>query len=321
MNKKYKQYWISVICIVVGVVISQFIIFRIPVIFDLSLTKKLYDNASWIITEPKVLLMGSSHCNHGINPFLIEKTNRLEKNDVVNIGIDAATPFEMYTTYVKNKDKFKKVSIVYYTLEPWILSEKYYKYKFYEQIKLTLPQWQYISKEDPTKENRYFLTYKIFDEAYSASGKVGVNQGFDPLEHRQYAEMDVAKLKTWFEPVDKFPISDFQIEYLNKLKTLVESEGKIFVIVLTPAHLSWVNSYRQLEDIDDCIVNKINEQLLLVKVIGSLNPGKYNLNYEDFFDNNHLSTSGADKFTYAEFSNINVHYNLPSRKLQHLYIY
>jgi hypothetical protein len=321
MNKKYKRYWLSVICIIVVTLIPQFIIFRIPSIFDLSLNKGLYDHASWVLAEPKVLLMGSSHCNHNINPFLIEDMNGLVRNDVINIGVDAGTPFEMYTTYIKNKDKFKNVSIVYYTLEPWIISEKYYRFKSYEQIKLGLQQWRYIAKEYPSIDNMYFLPSKIFAQAYNLKGKSGTNQGFDPLQHHQFNEMSVNELKTWFEPVILFPISDFQLYHLNKLKELVETDGKIFVIVLTPAHASWFKSYRQLEYIDDMIINKINNHISSVKVIGSLNPVKYDLVSDDFADHNHLSSSGADKFTQIEFESIYSHRSLPSIKMQHLYNY
>jgi len=100
---------------------GQFLLFKFTPLYNLNLLTKLYDDASWVKGEPKVLIMGSSHARYHIIPKEIARLNpHYAMKDIVNIGENAASPFEMYTAYRKQKQKFNHVELVYYTLEPHI---------------------------------------------------------------------------------------------------------------------------------------------------------------------------------------------------------
>ena len=104
---QYKKF-VKIILLIIIVLspLTQFVLFKFTPIYNLNLYSKLYDDANWVNGHPKVLIMGSSHAKYHIIPSLIVKMNdQYQKNDIVNIGENAATPFEMFIAYNKQKKK------------------------------------------------------------------------------------------------------------------------------------------------------------------------------------------------------------------------
>lgn len=321
---RYKTTVLKIFFGIFSLLIGQFTFFRIPAIYNLCLSADLYDHAKWVEGKPKVVLMGSSHCYHGIDPKVIAQQNLLDENSVVNLGISAGTPFEMLVTYNKNLEKLKNAKILYYTIEPWVFYEKYYKHKAYEKIFIDMKQYfSFILKDG--SDYSYFFPSKLFLRALLSHGKGGSNQGFSPIqtqENHHFDEMTVDKLNEAFGSQSSgFGISRFQLESLQNLKNQAESNGTIVCFLLTPTDNSWISSYKKLHEYDLEFTKELNKHLGPVRVVGSFSPERFGLLKKDFYDDNHLALSGAKKYTQQLFENISGHVKLSPQKIVSLILY
>jgi hypothetical protein len=251
--------------------------------------------------------MGSSLARYGIIPSLISKNNGLEPDSVCNVGIDAGTPFEMYVTYKKQLNILSNATIVYYTIEPWIFSSKYYRYKKYEKIRLNYKQWRLLYK-DQGLFNDYLFPIHIFIDSleFKKSLSTPWNEYLLLPGHRHFQPLK--ELLFEYEPYTDFPVSLFQLYYLRKLKDAVEQNGGTFICVLVPKHRTWCRSYyRDCSRFNYDFVSLFNRYVGAVRIVGSNCDEAYKLKDADFFDSFHLNNVGAYRFTEAEFSDISRH--------------
>lgn len=284
------------------VLFGQMILFRIPAVFDLCLKTYLYDNAHWVKGSPKVMFMGSSRCYHNINPEIVQKNNSFALGEVVNLGNDGATPFEMLQTYIKNREKLKCADLLFFVLDPGFFSESGFIDRPYEKILLNKKQWVLMSERHG---NFYLLPSVIFFNALRfAPSKIGTNMGFHGLPSFDFLPVEgkMEKERLVHSNID-FPISNFEIKSLVDLKRIFEEDGGTFVLVLAPY---WDVSKLSDDFLEQCetVVSELNDSLGPVRVIGSWHREKFGLDYQDFKDSSHLSLSGAEKFTSILFSDI-----------------
>ncbi len=319
----YKKFVLTVIAVIVILgPTGQFLLFKFTPLYNLNLMTKLYDDASWVKGEPKVLIMGSSHARYHIIPKEIARLNpHYTMKDIVNIGENAASPFEMYTAYKKQTQKFKHVELVYYTLEPHIFNEKYYLYNKYEKIFLNFAQWKYLEEKEK-KKNEYFFPFQTFVNSLTFHiADRSRSNGFTYKKHKKFRPTTKQTILKQFTPLSLFPLSMFDVTYLGKLKKEVEARGGKFILVLTPAY-AWQKYYAQYaSDYDTQLVSALNNTLGPTPVIGSFWAEDFNLTYKNFYDDTHLSLSGASKFTKALFGNIDTHRHLKAAPLHHTYNY
>lgn len=321
MNKKFTL--IVLITIIILGPIGQFVLFKFTPVYSLNLLSELYNEASWVKGKPKIAIMGSSHARYHIVPSEIAKFNKnYELKDIVNIGENAASPFAMYTSFMKNRDKFTDLETVYYTLEPHMLGEKYYPYNKYEEVFLSYEQWKYL-EENHKKINNYFFPFQIFVNSlkFNNSNRSKTN-GYSKLNHKKFNKFSKGKVsKLIYEPLELFPVSLHGIKHLKKLKEELIKQGTELIFVLTPTY-TWQKYYAdEAKDYDDMLIKMINSNLGNTKVIGSLWPEDFELKYEDFKDDTHMAHSGALRFTQEVFSDINSHKLLKKDKLINTYMY
>lgn len=324
-------------CLVISylliLIVMQFFIFKFTSIHKIALYTKLYDYARWVKSDHvKVLIMGSSHARYSISPKCITENSKQYKYDeIFNVGAGAASPFAMYITYKKNIHKFKKLELVYFALSPHMLSEKYFLYLVYEKIFLNFKQWNYFLKHHYTYLKKYHLPVNlfffpifVFINSCQFSRKIfsGRNNGFDPLKHQDFASTKPNTIKKYvFDPLDIFPVSSFQIQYIKKLKKLIENNGGKFIMFLTPTY-TWHSFYKlEANEYDSALVFELNKNIGPVSIIGSLSSSKYDLDYSCFYDDTHLSEKGALRFTEAILKDIDRHKNLDVTHIKSLYEY
>lgn len=315
------------------VLIFQFIIFRMKFIYKISFFTKLYDFARWIKNEPKILIMGSSFARHHIVPEILAKqSKKYTYSEIYNIGNNSATPFQMYISFIKNKHKFKNLDIVYHTLDPHILGEKFYPYCKYEIILISFKQWNYLFKNHKKYMKKihklrywmYFFPILFFYRTLEFNRPIfsGRNNGFDPLKHKDFKPTKQNTIKKYFyEPLSLFPISNFQIYYLKKLKEEVEKLNSKFILILTPSY-SWHAHYKnEAKEYDTKLIEKLQEILEDSIILGSMKKDDFNLEYNHFWDDTHLSENGAVLFTQLLFKNIDSHNKIKPKKIISLYNY
>jgi hypothetical protein len=320
----YKKF---TLIIITGVIffgpIGQFLLFKYTPIYNLNLLTKLYDDASWVIGKPKIVIMGSSHARYHIIPAEIAKLNKdYELKDIVNIGENAASPFEMYTSFMKNRDKFSKVQIVYYTLEPHMLSEKYYPYNKYESILLNYKQWKYL-ENNHNKKNNYFFPFQTFVQTlkFKTTNRSKSN-GYSALKHKKFNKYSPGRVsKSIYEPLELFPVSLHGINSFKKLKEELDKQGAELIFVLTPTY-TWQKYYaKEAKVYDDMLIKLLNTAIGDSKVIGSFWPEDFALQYEDFKDDTHIAHSGALKFTQEVFYDIKKYNNLKLTAIKNTFSY
>jgi len=298
----YKKKIYLIIFSFVLILFSQMVLFRIPTVFNLCLKTYLYDNAYWVKDKPKVLLMGSSRCYHNIIPSIIQKMCGFDLGEVVNLGNDGATPFEMLHTYKKNRHKFEKASDLFFVLDPRFFFESSFVDRIYEKKLLSRKQWSILSEK---YGNFYFLPSVMFFNALRfIPTKNGDNMGFSGLPSHDFLAIEAKSNNTnHIYSNEDFPVSAFEIESLVDLKRMFEEDGGTFVLVLAPY---WDVSKLSDDFLEQCetVVSELNDSLGPVRVIGSWHREKFGLDYQDFKDSSHLSLSGAEKFTSTLFSDI-----------------
>ena len=321
MSKKFTL--IIIISVILFGPVGQFLLFKYTPVYNLNLLTKLYDDASWVKGKPKIVIMGSSHARYHIIPKEIAKLNdKYALKDIVNIGENAASPFEMYTSFMKNKDTFSELETVYYTLEPHMLGEKYYANNTYEKVFLNYTQWKYLEKYHK-KKNNYFFPFQTFIKSlkFKTSNRAKTN-GYSALKHKKFNVYSKGKVPNQaYEPLELFPISSFGMKAFKKLKEALDKQGTELIFVLTPTY-SWTKYYAsEAKEYDDMLISLLNEHLGKSKIIGSLWAEDFNLTYEDFKDDTHMAHSGSLKFTQKVFTSIDKYKNIKPKILKNTYLY
>lgn len=302
--------------------VGQFLLFKFTPLYDLNLLSKLYDEADWVKSPPKILIMGSSHAKYQIIPADIAKLNQgYIKSDIVNIAENAASPFHMYHAYMKGKEKFTQLEKVYYTLEPHILGEKYRLYLQYEKNHINYQQWQYF--EARKTSNGYFYPFQQFIDTLKFSiPDRSLSNGYIAKGHKDFIPFSKGKVAVQvFDNIELFPVSDFQMLYLSKLSRELRRNQVELYFVLTPTY-SW-HKYYQHEAVafDQQLIEKLNQSLGKSVVIGSMWSEDYGLGYVDFYDDTHLTHSGAQKFTRKVFKDISAHSQLVAKDFKPTFQY
>jgi hypothetical protein len=326
------ELFLAILGIILLFFLAQLLIFRVQKIYNLCLRTQLYDYAKWVKEKPKVLIMGSSHARSQISPQEIAKhSKKYRYEEIYNIGADAACPFAMYTTYKKNEAQFDKLELVYYTLDPHLLGEKYYLYTKYEKIFLSLKQWRYFTKHHKNylklhhqESNKYFFPSIIFFHALEFRRPIfsGRNNGFNPLQHKEFQPFSKDKVAKYiYEPLDVFPVSEFSLYYLCQLKKEIEQKGAKFIFLLTPTY-SWAHFYKQEADsYDQKLIAQLEKKSSKGIVLGSLFGEDFGLLFKDYQDDTHLSETGAIKYTKSIFKNIDDHHQLKEKPFKATYHY
>ncbi len=269
----------------------------------------IYDRGHWIKNDnlnPKLVFLGSSMTRHTIIPDIIAKNSNLKQGDIVNLGMNAATPYEMYLTFKKNIDSFRNVQVVFYNLDPWIFSKKYYVHKKYEKTLWTFEEWEKYSND---KGLTNYLNYKttLFKESIN---KPNYNMpsfkdfGYEPLECKEEYKLETKEgIEDFFKNIindENHAISFFQLEYLKKLKQIVETNNSKFVILYVPNQESYtknINEYNS--DYNKVLEYQLNKHLGDTIQYGTFCPSIIGLeNKLDFFDKSHLCDKGAKKYSF-----------------------
>ena len=97
--------WISIFLLIALAfpIIQFFVFYIIPMNTFQTLFEKTctYDNGIWLKNNkenPKIVFMGSSMSRHTIIPKIVSN-NQYKNGEIVNLGMNAATPYEMYITF------------------------------------------------------------------------------------------------------------------------------------------------------------------------------------------------------------------------------
>ena len=85
---------------------------------------------AWVSkTRNRVVLIGSSTVKAGLNANIISVKLFNDKVSVINLGNMPTNSIKQYYAIQKNIDHFPDSCIYIIGIDPWVFSEKYYKYE------------------------------------------------------------------------------------------------------------------------------------------------------------------------------------------------
>jgi hypothetical protein len=163
--KENSYFWLMKTMIIPFLAGSSIIVFTIwgsvlathLVPFYFNTHSRIYE----ISRSPTIIFMGSSTARHHIDTEVVQKSNDLLAGEVLNIGMNASTPIENYTLILNNTDLFKNAKSVFYSLDPWIYSKTYYKYRRIERVLWSQREWD-IAKTEFQLDGKYLSSWKYF---------------------------------------------------------------------------------------------------------------------------------------------------------------
>jgi len=311
---------ISFLLIVTIVFVLQFLLFRYTKLYNLNLLFGLYKNKLSKPSKAKILILGTSHGKSHIIPKEIALSNNIQEEDILNLSKVSASSFELYHTYIANKHLLKDVTDVYITITPHMYCEKFYPYYKYELIFLKYTQWKYLIKTHKKylkdthniKYNYFFLPILIFFKSLKyTNNELGTFRGYEARNYNQkklnrFNKKNIAKY--FITPEELFKPSIFLINQLKKLQDeLIKDKINVYYI-LTPTYKNFASSYKdELKNYDSLLVHQLNKTLGKTILLGSMYDNHFNLKEYDFYDDTHLSHSGAVKFTRTIYDDISSH--------------
>jgi hypothetical protein len=302
---------------VVVIYLLQFLLFRFKPFYTLNIAFGLYKNRLQKESNAKILILGTSHGKAHIIPKEIAIQNNLLETDVLNLAKVAASSYETYITYKSNMDKLKSVQKVYITITPHMYCEKFFPYYPYERGLLSKKQWDYLhsnhnsylKKMHNIEYNYYYFPILAFLRSLKiVKNSIKEHLGYQPRNYKpeklnRFSKDNFADY--FVTPLDIYKPSGFLIESLKKLQDLLKSKDIEVNYILSPTYGQFASLYKtELKEYDELLVKKLNTILGEQVLLGSLDGQSFGLSEYDFYDDTHLTHSGAVKYTRDIFSDI-----------------
>lgn len=246
------------------------------------------------------ILSGSSSVRYGLSCSIL---NNYKSGNFVNLAMDAGDPIRTY--FLLKNLRLDNVQAVYFGLDPWIYTKRYYKHRrsiMYLDFSI-LEAYNYSVEHDRTT---FIKRYKVLLESIfhlnklaSATNNLEFPQDFGSVGLVRNATNFQASPKDWFQ-LEKYDWSEIQFEYLKKISELCKSRNWQFSVFIPPKRIDFVMKYRE-----DCkIIHK--EYIERVDKTGFDSPifGSFNDidDYEAFSEAYHLNKIGQEKYSEIFFS-------------------
>jgi len=264
------------------------------------------DFGCWVKSQPEVIVMGSSMPRLGVNPVVVAESNGLSRGRVATVARNGATPLQAYVSYARNEKSLGAASEFFYSVEPWLLSDRFYRFAFRERLIWSLSQWRLASKKFEL-DGGYFLPFPWADllvnfskprEARRCQFTPGRILGHQPADYQREEAWVDPYLHEAFDDMELFGPSQVQVRYLGKLKRRVEANGGRFTLMLTPKHERYSEIYAQHPNYDAALRRLLIEELGADQpVLGKSIDPEFSGSKELFMDAVHLGSTGAKRFS------------------------
>jgi len=324
-----KKWWWTTIFVTLALLILQFFLFRWEKVYDLCWEFYYEDHVWWVDTPAKHIVIGSSSAMNSIMPNRIHKENELEANHSLNLGMNGVTPIIALANLKRYLKRFPPPERVDLAITPSMFTEAYHVAKGYEKIYLSWGQWEHSqkwkNKNRPKITNSYFFPAMLFwsnlnfnrnylfRQYHFTLDEMRTTRGFRPIYERSHS---IEIRRTVLPLINKhFGWSHPQLAALRKTHQLLDDLGVKIYHLITPLH---PKAYVIFEE-DDAALKEL--ELLLSQtvsprpVLGSLNPTPLGLTHENFFNADHITVSGARKFTSKVYGNMTEHHELPTQQI------
>lgn len=259
-----------------------------------------YKWINFVYADSIILLAGSSSVKYGLSCSIL---NELSDNNVkyVNIANEARDPIQTY--FILTNMYLNRVSTIYYGLDPWIYTKKYYKYRpsyiyldfsFFDIL-------QYTREHDISalyKRNKSFFKF-IFPEnkkmIKNDDRSIPPDFGSATLEKKP-KNFDQA-INEVFQ-IKKYGWSDLQFIYLKKIAVFCEERKIKFAVFIPPKRSDFTRIYRQkCGAVHRDYISKLTDIGLNVPVFGRFDQLEDIGDSVYFVDAYHLNPLGQKKYS------------------------
>ena len=258
MNRFIKKLLILIIVPILPIILLELLISnQRQAIFEEIAFEKNYsqDAASYkwieILDNDSInILAGSSSVRYGLS---CKELNKLSTDNsiYVNIAMDARDPIQTY--FILKNLKLGSIRNIYFGLDPWIYTKKYYKYRNrYLYLDFTILEFlQYFQEHD---KSTFIERYKaLFKYILNSSQKKHVENFITPEDFGSVAlhrtAINFNNLSDSYQ-LEKYDWSNLQFEYLKKIESLCEVNKIKFCLFIPPKRSDYTqhfkNSYQEV---------------------------------------------------------------------------
>jgi hypothetical protein len=251
------------------------------------------DNYLWLKnTSNKFIIMGSSTVATGLNADIIQKKLGLEKGDVVNLGLMPTNSIKSYFLLKQHLKHIPDGVTLIYGFDPWVFSEKYYKYDPILYCKWSIKQRIYMFIKE--KNISAILGGNVFNELLECNNKSDIFSIPEFFGTKSWSGTD-SKVNANFQEWISYPIfkeSKLFIEYQQKIEKLIMGKHGLIIYYLPPRRIDWYTYFENHSfnvKVKDIVIRDhetINFEIKYASEIAG-----------DFIDFCHLSNKGRDKIS------------------------
>ncbi len=191
------------------------------------------------------ILAGSSSVKYGLSCSVLN-TLANDNSKYVNIAKEARDPIQTY--FILKQLDFKNIDVVYFGLDPWIYSRRYYKFRNnYLYLDFNFLQCFYFALEQDKKV--FFKRYQCLIDFALKKKASGIAPNYEIPDDFGSTTLDrtavnFTDLGDWFE-LRKYGWSELQFVYLKKTQDLCRKRNIQFVLFLPPKRSDFSTYYAQ----------------------------------------------------------------------------
>jgi len=265
-----------------------------------------------IQADSLIILGGSSTVRNGLSCNVL---NEITSNNFkhANIAYNARDPIQ---TYFIIKNLNIKIHTIFFALDQWIFSKRYYKHRnSYMYLDFNLFEIILYSIEHDNRAflKRYFNFLSIIkNKKEDKKHKIPNDFGSVSIEKNPINFHN--DIDNWFQ-IEKYGWSTLQFTYLKKIEKLCEEKNIILELFITPKRSDLAHNYSsKFVKIHGEYISRLGDLNMNIPIFGKFFlPNKIDNKYH-FVDAVHLNADGQKKFS-------NIFYELRQEKkgkLSHL---
>jgi hypothetical protein len=264
-----------------------------------------------IKSDSLAFLAGSSSIKYGLSCSILNGLSN-KKIKYINIADIKRDPIQTY--FILKNIEITRVSSIYFGLDPWIYSKRYYKFKNnylyldFSPIEILLYSLEHDNNA-LTERYKCFLSY-LFPKAINNNQSKIMDI---PLDFGSVAL--TVKPKNFNEPIDswfqleKYGWSELQFNYLKKLSELCKERGIKFYVFVPPKKSTFNEVYKaKCKTIHEQYVSNILSRGFNVPIFGKFDEFGDTEGNKLFSDAFHLNDKGQKAYS-------NIFYQLSQQQM------
>ena len=262
-----------------------------------------------------IVLAGSSSVKYGLS---CSELGKLSNNEYqfVNIALDARDPIVTY--FILKQLDLEKVSAIYFGLDPWIYSKRYYKHRdkylyldfsFIESLKFSIEHdngvfikrykslFSNLNKNSSTKIKKNLIVPNDFGSVQLDKNPVNFNE----------------KVESWFQ-IDDYGWSELQFHYLEKIVRYCAMKNVELNFFIPPKREDFTIGYMNgCQNIHKEYISKMQQSSTKIGVFGTFKQLAQIGDSIYFVDGIHLNKTGQKKYSELFYTMMNDKHQLFSK--------